>query len=188
MEDNSKYENGRIADKEIFNFVDKKRKTKIFVEGGTYEAWGVTWAYENGFDHIYSVEINPERYVNCLNITRGKEHKIHLLYGDTVEVFPKVLESIHEPCFFWLDAHMPGHEAPLLKELDIIAQYDFKNSIIVIDDLRMILKRYAEYHYYFKADTISMEALEEKIHNINKDFIIKEYRDTLIAALKEDFE
>jgi hypothetical protein len=71
---------------------------------------------------------------------------IEILHGDSAEVLPAILQTIHTPALFWLDAHYSGGRtakgnlaSPIESELDMIFNHPIKNHVIAIDDARDFL-------------------------------------------------
>ena len=112
------------------------------VESGTYLGEMVD-AVKRYFRTIYSIELDEGLYQRAKRIF-GQFHHIFLLQGDSAQVLPGVLDQIHEPCLFWLDAHCSGGitakgdlETPIVQELrQILAHPLAARHVILIDDAR----------------------------------------------------
>lgn len=80
---------------------------------------------------------------NC-DDARRRHPGLETLCGDSGEGLPDVLDSVHEPALFWLDAHWVDeqpveHATPLLAELDAILAWPHRAaSVVLIDDARLI--------------------------------------------------
>jgi site-specific DNA-cytosine methylase len=112
-----------------------KYLNRVFIETGSNYGDGIQQALDEGFEIVYSIEIDPERYNHCQE--RFKDNPdIHLLLGDTVKVLGVLLRYIEEPVTFWLDAHKGNGKSPLLQELEIIRNHPVKTHTLLIDDLR----------------------------------------------------
>jgi hypothetical protein len=69
---------------------------------------------------------------------------IEFLFGDSLELLPKIMPKVKTGAVFFLDAHSSGpdsgmngtHVTPLMKELDIILNYELGPSIFILDDVR----------------------------------------------------
>jgi hypothetical protein len=119
------------ATKELF----KKFINPVFIETGSNWGVGIQQALDEGFPVVHSIEILPEFYNYCAD--KFKENKnVHLYLGDCVKVLPKILENLHEPATFWLDAHEGDSKSFLLDELNLIKGHKIKTHTILIDDLR----------------------------------------------------
>ena len=120
----------------------------IFIETGTRSGHSVERALENGFEKIYSIELNERFYEECRNRFEKKiqEGKVELLLGDSVKRLPDILRRVDVRATFWLDAHWSGPSTPtakgdvnvpLMRELDVIAGHHIKDHTILIDDVRL---------------------------------------------------
>ena len=147
----------------------------IFIETGSYVGMGIDAALEAGFKKIISIEVNDYFYQFC----KGKylyQDKVHLWFGDSILVLPKVLKEINQRCTFWLDAHYmsdPHTEGgmmpvPLMEELKIIKQHSIKGHTILIDDIRLLRNHEAEW----KDLPYDVCDVEQMIHSINSDYKI----------------
>ena len=81
-----------------------KYKKNIFIETGTYMGEGVDYALVQGFEKVYSIELDKERYLECKE--KFKENSNVFIYeGDSSVVLKEILKSIDESCVIFLDAH-----------------------------------------------------------------------------------
>ena len=174
------YEYGNIETKNLFENIKKTKK--IYVETGTYNGGGVDWAL-NHFDEIHSIEISEKFYEPCVEKYKDIP-KVKLHFGDSRIKLPEILNTINEPCFIFLDAHGDINDQgpnPLYNELNSIKNNSIKNHIIVLDDVRRMGDPSDE--CWSKVD---IKKLKEMLTDINSDYKIFEFKDTLIASLKED--
>jgi len=112
----------------------------IFIETGTYFG-DMIHAVKDDFPIVYSIELSNELHVLAKRRFATSPH-IHLLQGDSGEVFGSLLPKIHDPCLFWLDGHYSAGvtargemETPIEKELAHIARHSQRNRhVILIDD------------------------------------------------------
>jgi len=112
---------------------------RVFVETGTYLG-DTLWASKGIFRELSSIELDRRLYeAACKRF--AKYDRIHLFRGDSAEVLPQVLDSINEPCLFWLDAHDSGgmtaaypEKTPIWKELSWILGHLVKGHVLLIDD------------------------------------------------------
>jgi len=126
------------ANNEIF----KKYMNPAFIETGSYLGDGIQSAIDAGFNKVYSIELSPLHFHNC--VERFKYNlKVHLVLGESHKELEALLKNINTPVTFWLDGHYSGPhtakgevESPLLQELEIISRHHIKNHTILIDDLR----------------------------------------------------
>ena len=117
---------------------------KIFIETGFKEGETTNIIMNsNLFTQIYSIELHKE----YLDKKREKFNNtnVQLICGDSGTEMSKLLDTLNEPCMFFLDAH--GHSfndyinqekttcSPLYRELEAIKKFKYrKESIIMIDD------------------------------------------------------
>jgi len=113
-----------------------------FIETGTFQGQ-TPYVLRNRFKSIYSIELSPELAARATERFRNRPH-IHILQGDSGELLPALLQSIAEPCLFWLDGHYSGGvtakgsvDTPILKELDTIFAHRASGHVILIDDARL---------------------------------------------------
>lgn len=147
-------------------------KNRVFVETGSYKGEGIKKALEAGFSEVYSVEIHFPFFSKMMDKFR-KYPNVKLLHGDSAYVLRALIEKIHEPITFWLDAHNVYENkerpwirnSPLLDELEQIKQHPIKNHTILIDDMDL------SGGYLFDGATI--EQIKMKILEINPMYSIK---------------
>ena len=120
----------------------KKPYQEIFIETGSGNGDGIEAALNAGFSKIYSIELN-ENLVDCCR-ERFKGKPVEIISGSSCEELPKILKSIEEPFFLWLDAHFS--EGPFIgekmtvylpKEMACIASLgvNFEKCSIAADDI-----------------------------------------------------
>lgn len=133
------------------NFNLNKYKNPIFVETGTYQGDGVKKALECGFENIYSIEIDYNRYLNCKKLFSNYKN-VEIIHGDSSIELPKLLKRLNNKITFWIDAHYSADGAyigdkwcPLKEELDAIKNHNIKNHIILIDDWRCMNNTHIDY-------------------------------------------
>jgi hypothetical protein len=115
-----------------------------FVETGTYMGKTTKWASTH-FNQVYTVELSE----NLFNLVRDEllsKSNIIPYLGDSRNVLPEILDrvGIADNVVYFLDGHYSAggtagkdDPCPLLKELEIILQYN-KDDIIFIDDARCV--------------------------------------------------
>ena len=103
---------------------------RVLIETGTQFGQMVN-AVKDYFREIYSIELDPRLYEAARRHFARDSH-IHLLQGDSAAMLPRLLESISEPCLFWLDAH--SSSSPLTAELNTIFRHPVEKHVILIDD------------------------------------------------------
>ncbi len=123
----------------------RKYGLETLIETGTYEG-DMVEAMRGCFRTIHSIEIFEPLYWKAVEKFRRYDH-IHLHYGDSENILPRILEQMTEPVLFWLDAHYSGKGtgkgnigSPILRELKCIFDHPVKNHVILIDDSRLFGK------------------------------------------------
>ena len=176
------YQYGNIESKNLFERIKKTKK--VYVETGTYYGGGVDYGL-NHFDEVHSIEISERFYWPCVEKHRDNS-RVNLYLGDSRVKLTEVLTKVNKPCFIFLDAHGDINDQgpnPLYDELNSIKNDSIKNHIIVLDDLRRMGDLNDECW-----SQVDIEKLKSMLVEINNDYQIFEFRDTIIAALKEDLE
>jgi hypothetical protein len=129
------------------------------------------------FNKVYCIEIR-EDWVNM-----GKEifkdeinkGRYHLFLDDSINM-KKYISEIEEKTIFFLDAHVDDHNihnfikrCPLLDELEAIKSINRKDNIILIDDLRIINRRFpwGEKSY---GNINFLEEIKKQILKINENY------------------
>lgn len=120
---------------------EKRPEIGIFVETGT-EFGVMIEKVGQYFRKIYSIELDNGLYEQAKEKFRN-EDKLTLINGDSGIEIKKILNEVHEPTLFWLDAHGPGpmtvrnhQHCPLQSELEEIVKHTCKKHVIIIDDAR----------------------------------------------------
>ena len=120
---------------------DDKKKYSCFIETGTYNG-DTTFALEQYFDKLYTIEFSEQYYYNTKNKYNG--NKINFILGDSSVVFEKLLPNITDKCIFFLDGHWSGgdtgrsnKDCPLEEEITHINNLYQNDGIIIIDDFRL---------------------------------------------------
>lgn len=143
---------------------------RYFIETGTYEGDTVLMAVQEGFEKVFSIELNENRYIAAVKRFEN-EPKVKIVKGDSSIELPAIIKDLNSLIFFWLDAHLDGPvNAPLFEELNAILQHPIKNHTILIDDVR----RFGEYLL-----NASKESLSKKLLEINSRYVIRYENDGL---------
>jgi len=118
-------------------------QVKYFVETGTYFADTAYWA-SSRFERVFTIEASQILWQQAVD-KYGRVNNIEFLKGDSRDKLRDILDRIHSPAIFWLDAHWSGgitygegNECPLIDELQIINSCRV-NHFILIDDARCFL-------------------------------------------------
>ena len=123
-----------------------KDEVRFFIETGTYKG-DTSRAACKVFDTVCTVEIVQELYEESAQKSFKEGAPVHHYLGDSVRVIPAIIErhNIHQPSFWYLDAHQSGADTsnngtyvPLIDEINtILTHITDKRGIYVIDDLRL---------------------------------------------------
>lgn len=132
---------------------------KIFIETGSFCGEGIAIALSI-VPVFHSIESDYTQHILCVN-RFIHDKRVNLYFGSSPEILKGLLQNIHEPITFWLDAHS-AISTVLLDELDVIAKHDIKNHTILIDDLRV-----------FPVFGITVDQVKVKLKNINNNYIFK---------------
>jgi len=106
----------------------------ILIETGT-NFGHMLYVQKGHFREMYSIEIDPWRAESARR-KFANQPQIHIVKGDSAEVLPKLLETIQEPCLFWLDGHDWDLSTPVKKELDALFEHPVQDHVVLIDDAR----------------------------------------------------
>ena len=113
---------------------------RVLIETGTFRG-DTVMALRRDFDRIVSVELSPELHARAVQTRR--QRNAELLLGDSGEVLPGVLATLHQPALFWLDAHYSGgvtalgdRVSPISSELDVILGHAVRGHVVLVDDAR----------------------------------------------------
>ena len=160
-------------------YFQKRYKINILIETGTYYG-AMIQAMKSKFKQIYSIELG-ENLAQKAQQKFAKYAHIKIIQGDTIQILPKILTSISEPCLFWLDAHYSGgitakgdKETPILQELQHVFNHQIKNHIILIDDARLFTGK--NNYPHFKQLSSFIKKNNAKLTVVIKDDIIRTYQ------------
>jgi hypothetical protein len=110
-----------------------------FIETGTYMG-DMAHAVRDTFDRIITVELDGS-FCRAARWRLRKLSHVTVIQGDSSAVLPTLLQSVREPCLFWLDAHYSGWptskadtETPVVRELDAILDHPVRDHVVLIDD------------------------------------------------------
>jgi hypothetical protein len=124
----------------IVSDYQKKYKTDVFIETGTYLGY-MDYAQRNNFKEIHTIELMEKYYLSAVEKFKKYKH-IHCYQGDSTFILPLIMEKISKKVLFWLDAHYSidlfakgEKDCPIFEELDAIFNKDL-GHIILIDDAR----------------------------------------------------
>ncbi|WP_102345183.1 hypothetical protein [Bacillus sp. Marseille-P3661] len=122
----------------------EKFNIKTMIETGTYVG-DMVHAMKDKFSRIISIELGERLYKQAKKRFSAYPH-ISIIHGDSGKMLEKILESISEPCLFWLDGHFSFNDTargeqdtPILLELEHILSHPVRNHVILIDDARCFI-------------------------------------------------
>ncbi len=148
---------------------------KTFIETGTYDGGTINKTITCGFDKYYGIEISGmhKDAVQTKFANQIAEKTVNLFYGDSAFLFQEVYEQVKfSPSVFWLDSHYDNNsdtkgnlDCTLYHELIIMKSNFHKQSIILIDDLRMFSK------VGTWGANISLPQVIKHLKEINADFV-----------------
>jgi hypothetical protein len=94
------------------------------------------------FDRLYSVELSEMLHRRAIERFR-MEPSVRLRQGDSGQVVREILQDLHQPALFWLDAHYSGGltargsvDSPIIAELEAVLDHG-PAHVVLVDDARM---------------------------------------------------
>jgi hypothetical protein len=117
----------------------------VFVETGTYLGETVE-AMLGFFKRVISIELSPELHGRAQE-RFAANNAVQILLGNSATRIADAAKNVgDDAAVYWLDAHWSGgntakaeENTPILSELDSIRQFDSRQSILMIDDLRYFI-------------------------------------------------
>lgn len=122
----------------------RRYATPVMIETGTFYGDAI-FALRREFREIHSVEL--ARGLFDFNAEELAHHRhIHLHFGDSAVVLPRLVSQVTAPTLFWLDGHFcsgPSARAdidtPISAELDCILSRPPGCDVVLIDDARLFV-------------------------------------------------
>ena len=162
----------------------KRFSLGTLVETGTYLGFMVRASLDT-FRRIYSIELEETLYRRAAKKFSRFNH-VTILQGDSGEVLSKLLESLDEPCLFWLDAHHSSGATfktgkgklmtPIISELEhILSHPKAQSHVILIDDAR---------EFTGENDYPTVSGLKELVFRMKPEFTL-ELQDDIIRIHKK---
>ncbi len=110
-----------------------------FLETGTRRGNGATWAAQNGFNPVYTIDVLDREPAGAF-LEMIQNDVIFRHVGKSVDVLNRLIEWVDLSTIFWLDAHGPKDVgSPVLEELEIILARQ-EPSYIFIDDISIFAR------------------------------------------------
>jgi len=160
----------------FFNSILSTYPIDTFVESGTYLGQTAQHAARI-FPQVETVEIYEEFYHKAQELL-SQYNNVTIHHDSTINIFPQIISKLtkhKKNTLFWLDGHfmtsmsqdetaenfLPSDFTPVEKELEIIKESNLKQSIILIDDIRLFgtllnnkrIERAGNIHYPLLATT-----------------------------------
>lgn len=172
-----------------------------FIETGSGHGDGIQRALDAGFTQVISIEAYYENFMVCAKRFAG-DGRVHLYYGTSQDVLPRLIQAYSGPCVFYLDAHPSAEnsygyveaargdaayfqDTVIRAELALILR-DHLRHVILIDDMhgdsrdcahqymQMILDAKGGYNFAF---------YDENLSGSDPAYF---YKDKLLAAVPGD--
>lgn len=141
---------------------------------------------------VHSIELSETLFRQAREKFKNNNN-ICLYQGDTIRILPSILQKIEDQPIIFLDAHFSMGETaqgqkntPILDELNIIKQSKFNDAILIIDDIRMFYDPINDVKGTFIEGYPSLNAIVEKILEINSSYRCAVIYDTLIAFTNKE--
>ncbi len=158
----------------------------LFIETGTYNG-STTQQVLHQFPTIHSIELFQQLYENAKRKFAPYPH-VHIHQGDSGKVLNDILPQLEQKSLFWLDAHysgvgtaLIGCGTPIIEELEAIRKHGQKQSIIMIDDIRLFDLVPRGTSMADGSDFPNLAEIHEKLMQINPRFSFALIGDTLLA-------
>ena len=152
---------------------------KVFVETGTYKGDTVKAMLLSGlFTQIHSIDLEQGRADGAAKRFKSFPH-IHCWHGDSARILPVILQDLHEPALFWLDAHASceqvaetGAPTPLPAELDAVLTHECAaDHVILIDDARYYTSSFPGYPTLDELKAAVLTRLPQHVFEVETDVI-----------------
>ena len=155
----------------------KRYQLREFIETGTHLGDTVADVANDRSVSCHSIELDQHLYRQAHNRFRNWQN-VKTYQGDSGEVLPQILTTLHGPALFWLDGHYSGGvtakgeaDTPISIELQAILESGIKGHVVLIDDARCfdgtsdypfiedllaLVRRNANYRIEISADIIRL--------------------------------
>lgn len=182
---------GPLSDSFLIKLRDIFR-VSTFIETGTFEG-GTTERACKIFRTVHTIELSSDFYK--INKEKFETNKNVFLYqGDSGKLLPSIINKINEKAVFWLDGHYSAGSTakgetntPILEELAAIKQSGLKESVILIDDIRM----FDQFAKNVRATCLegypSLQTIIDKINEININYRFLVLGDILLAYIPTSY-
>jgi predicted O-methyltransferase YrrM len=154
----------------LINYFKKKYELNTAVETGTFI--GSTAAFlASTFNKVHTIEIVEK------NLNRAKENlkdyrNIRFYLGSSPEILASLVEKLQKKnVLFYLDAHWQEYW-PILDELKIISKVYNKNTVILIDDIKVPGRFDIDYDKYDSKE-LSLKYIKSTLDENFKDYKVQ---------------
>jgi hypothetical protein len=142
----------------------------VAIETGSHIGRTTSWLVEN-FEKVFGIEPDKSFYDQALiNVPKAT-----FILGNSQDELGKLLDTINERCFFYIDSHW-GSETPTPKELKLIAEHCKVPPVILIHDFHnpnipsLRWDSYKDFTYKWE----NIEHLVKNIYNEQFDYFYNE--------------
>jgi hypothetical protein len=111
---------------------------ETFVESGTSSGDTCARMLTEGATRVYTTEAWEQAYAAAVRRFENDD-RIDVLFGDSADLLPGILDKLDGPALFWLDAHYSGDgtaklekQTPIVEELEAIAAAPFEHYIVIM--------------------------------------------------------
>lgn len=174
---------------EFLSYIKDIFKSNTFIETGTYLGFTAKHAAKI-FDQVKTIELSRQIFENAKNSLKS-ETNVVCYFGDSANLLGDMIQNSTGNLLFWLDGHYSGEgtgfggiTSPLIQELKIIKATGRKNSVIMIDDIRLFNKAANQSHRQDVNGYPLLEEIYNLLININPNYNIVLLGDILLAYEK----
>lgn len=153
---------------EFLSYKDFRRLSDTFIETGSGHGDGIQRALDAGFTHIASIEAYYDNFMVCAKRFAG-DRRVHLYYGKSQDVLPRLIRAAPGPCVFFLDAHPSASNSYGYEEV-ARGNVEYFQDTIIRQELALIL-----------ADEHQHVILIDDMHGESRD-CAHQYREIIRAA------
>lgn len=180
--------------RKFLNKIYEVFKPDVFVETGTF--LGKTALKASEFFKVHTIELEKELFLKAKDTFKDNPN-VTIHFGDSSKIMSNVISLLNnKKVVFWLDGHYSGlHDGyqtalgdcnPLLKELDSIKNSKLKNSIILIDDIRLSDEIVTHLNNPIIGGYPTLDEICQKILEINNQYRFLVFGDILLAFPQDE--
>lgn len=161
-------------------------QANVFIETGTFRG-NTTIGASRLFREVHTVELDESNYRTARSRFEGIKN-IHAHHGDSAALLPGIIEKVEGKIIFWLDGHYSGEgtaksdkEIPIIEEIGAIARSGKKDSVILVDDIRLFLGSAMFAGADINDDYPSLNKVCDLVRTIDENYQCAVFGDILIA-------